>query len=249
METIIEVKDLERDYNDGKIEVLKGISFSAGEGEFITIMGRSGGGKSTFLKVLGLVDRPTDGKVYFRGVDSEDLWDSQLADIRRRQIGYVHQDARLMDCLTVAQNIKLPMILDKKDTKTMQARMEELAEHFDILHLAGKYPGELSGGEKQRAAICRALINNPDIILADEPTGNLDSQSGEIVIHALEEINGDMGKTIILVTHDPKLASYSSKTVLLKDGLILETLIRPQGEKSETQQIFYDMIMKKMEEL
>lgn len=249
METIIEVKDLERDYNDGGIEVLKGIDFCACEGEFITIMGRSGGGKSTFLKVLGLVDRPTSGKIYFRGEDSEDLWDSQLADIRRRQIGYVHQDARLMDCLTVEQNIKLPMILDKKDSKTMQAKMEELAGHFGILPLVKKLPAELSGGEKQRTAICRALINNPDIILADEPTGNLDSQSGEIVIHALEEINQEMGKTIILVTHDPKLASFSSKTVLLKDGVILETLIRPDGAKEETQQIFYNMIMEKMEVL
>lgn len=247
MDTVIEVKELVRDY--GTIEVLKGLDFSAHEGEFITIMGRSGGGKSTFLKVLGLVDRPTSGKVYFRGEDSEDLWDSQLADIRRREIGYVHQDSRLMDCLTVEQNIKLPMILDKKDSKTMQKRTQEIATRFGIAALTKKYPSELSGGEKQRTAICRALINNPDILLADEPTGNLDSQSGEVVIHALEEINHDMGKTVILVTHDPKLASYSQKTVLLKDGLILETIVRPEGNKNETQRAYYQMIMEKMEEL
>ena len=140
MDTVIEVKELVRDY--GTIEVLKGLDFSAHEGEFITIMGRSGGGKSTFLKVLGLVDRPTSGKVYFRGEDSEDLWDSQLADIRRREIGYVHQDSRLMDCLTVEQNIKLPMILDKKDSKTMQKRTQEIAARFGIAALTKKYPSE-----------------------------------------------------------------------------------------------------------
>lgn len=249
MDTIIEVKELEREYNDGTIEVLKGIDFCAMEGDFIAIMGRSGGGKSTFLKVLGLVDKPTSGKVFFRGEDSEELWDSQLADIRRREIGYVHQDSKLMDCLTVAQNIKLPMILDKKEPAVMQQAMEKQAAHFGIADLVQKYPSELSGGEKQRVALCRALINDPEIILADEPTGNLDSQSGEVVIHAMEEINREMGKTVILVTHDPKIASYCKKTVLLKDGIILDTLIRPDGEKDETQRTFFKMIMEKMEEL
>lgn len=249
MESIIEVKKLVREYNNGNIEVLKGIDFTAKEGEFIAIMGRSGGGKSTFLKVLGLVDKPTTGNVYFRGEDSEDLWTSQLADIRRREIGFVHQDARLMDCLTVEQNIMLPMILDKKDSKTMHRQVEAQVEHFNIAYLVKKYPAELSGGEKQRVAVCRALINNPDIVLADEPTGNLDSKSGEAVIEAFADINEQLGKTVIIVTHDPKIASYSKKAILLKDGLILDTLLRPDGTKAHTQKIFYDMIMDKMEAL
>lgn len=245
METIIEVKNLVREYGD--IKVLRGINFSADKGEFISIMGRSGSGKTTFLKVLGLVDKPTLGSVFFRGEDSEHLWESQLADIRRREIGFVHQDARLMNCLTVEQNIKLPLILDKKDTGTMQMQLESLAGHFEIATLMKKYPAELSGGEMQRVAVCRALIHNPELILADEPTGSLDNQAQKTIIEALLDINENLGKTIILVTHNPKIASYSKKTILLKDGLILDTLLHPDGEKSETQRIFYHMIMEKME--
>lgn len=249
MNTIIEVKNLTREYGTGNIQVLKGIDFCAFEEEFVAIMGRSGGGKSTLLRVLGLMDQPTEGEVFFRDENSKDLWDSQLADIRRREIGFVHQDARLLDCLTVEQNIKLPMILDKKDSKTMQESMEEQTRRFGIADLVDKYPTELSGGEKQRTALCRALINHPELILADEPTGNLDSQSGELVIQALETINRDMEKTVILVTHDPWIASYSKKAVLLKDGVILDTLLRPDGEGEEVQKAYYEMILGKLPEL
>lgn len=160
------------------IHVLKDIDFEVEKGEFVSIMGRSGCGKSTFLKLLGMIERPTSGTIYFDGMDTEDLWKDELADIRRRRIGFVFQDFYLLDSLCIKDNILLPMILDKAESKSMVEKAEGLAELFGIKDLLPKAPYELSGGEKQRAAICRALINDPEIILADEPTGNLDSKSG-----------------------------------------------------------------------
>lgn len=182
------------------IHVLKDIDFEVHKGEFVAIMGKSGCGKSTFLKLLGMIERPTAGTIYFDGMDTEELWKDELADIRRRRIGFVFQDFYLLDSLCVRDNILLPMILDKADSKVMSEKVVELAARFGIEKLLSKAPYELSGGEKQRAAICRALINDPELILADEPTGNLDSKSGQVVMDALKEINEDMHKTIIMVT-------------------------------------------------
>ena len=160
------------------IHVLKDIDFEVEKGEFVAIMGKSGCGKSTFLKLLGMIERPTAGAIYFDGMDTEELWKDELADIRRRRIGFVFQDFYLLDSLNVRDNILLPMILDKANSQVMKDKVAELAGRFGIDHLLLKAPYELSGGEKQRAAICRALINDPELILADEPTGNLDSRSG-----------------------------------------------------------------------
>ena len=226
------------------IHVLKDIDFEVEKGEFVSIMGRSGCGKSTFLKLLGMIERPTSGTIYFDGMDTEDLWKDELADIRRRRIGFVFQDFYLLDSLCIKDNILLPMILDKAESKSMVEKAEGLAELFGIKDLLPKAPYELSGGEKQRVAICRALINDPDMILADEPTGNLDSKSGKIVIDALTRINKENGKTIVMVTHDPQMASYCSRIILLKDGIILEEL-RNKGN----QEAFYEEIIKKMAEL
>src|SRR5699024_4549541 len=207
MGTVLEVQDIIRNYSkkgDGArpaeddIKVIRGISMKVEKGDFLGIMGKSGCGKSTLLRVLGLLDRPTEGKIYFEDFDTEELWKDELADIRRRKIGFIFQDYYLMDSLTVRENMILPMILDKADSAEMKKRAEKYAEQFEISHLLDKKPTELSGGEKQRAAICRALINDPELILADEPTGNLDSKSGKIVLDALKEINR-WGKTIIMV--------------------------------------------------
>lgn len=206
------------------IHVLKDIDFEVEKGEFVSIMGRSGCGKSTFLKLLGMIERPTSGTIYFDGMDTEYLWKDELADIRRRRIGFVFQDFYLLDSLCIKDNILLPMILDKAESKSMVEKAEGLAELFGIKDLLPKAPYELSGGEKQRAAICRALINDPEIILADEPTGNLDSKSGKIVMDALKRINKEFHKTILMVTHDPYFASLSQKVVLLKDGQISDTI-------------------------
>ena len=227
-----------------EIKVLKGLNFQVDRQEFVGIMGRSGCGKTTLLKILGMIDRQTDGKLYFKGSDTEELWKDELADIRRRDIGFVFQDFYLMDSLTVRENIMLPKILDKGTAKDCIQKAEESAEQFGIRHLLDKKPYELSGGEKQRVAICRALINDPELILADEPTGNLDSKSGDVVISTMTEINKELGKTIVMVTHDPKMASYCSRLILLKDGVILEDL-KKEGDQEE----FYQKILVKMKEL
>lgn len=250
-EIILEAKELIRNYTKSgaqkgkdEIKVLKGLDFEVRAQEFVGIMGRSGCGKTTLLKILGMIDRQTGGKLYFKGNDTEELWKDELADIRRREIGFVFQDFYLMDSLTVRENIMLPKILDKGKAQECIQKAQENARQFGIQHLLDKKPYELSGGEKQRVAICRALINDPELILADEPTGNLDSKSGDVVISTLTQINQDLGKTIVMVTHDPKMASYCSRLILLKDGVILDDL-----RKDTDQETFYQSILVKMKEL
>ena len=246
-----DLKNLVRSYNtatfrDSKnnVNVLKGISFQVAEGEFVGIMGKSGCGKTTLLKTLGMIDKPTDGTIKFMGEDTSELYGDKLADIRNSKIGFIFQDFYLMDSLSVEENIMLPMIISKQNINKMIAEAKKYAEQFQIEHLLKKNPYELSGGEKQRVAICRALINNPDLILADEPTGNLDSKSGKIVIDALNKISSEYKKTIVMVTHDPQMASYCSRLILLKDGVILEDL-----KNSGDQETFYQEILGKMKEL
>lgn len=245
---ILRTEDLKRSYNmisqtGEKIvqNVLKGITFEIEQGEFAAIMGRSGGGKTTLLKTLGMMDKPNGGKVFYKETDTKNIYGRKLARIRRRELAFVFQNFYLMDSLTVRENIMLPLILDEADTKESIEIAEQLAKRFAVSHLLGKKPYELSGGEKQRVALCRALSANPDLILADEPTGNLDSESSEVVIQAFSEINEELGKTILLVTHDPIIASYCKRIVFLKDGQIIEDLKR-QGEREE----FYQEILKKM---
>lgn len=248
---VLEVENLIRNYQKSTlkkskedIKVLKGLSFSVGEGDFVGIMGKSGCGKTTLLKVLGMIDKQTGGTIRFMGKDTSELFGDTLADIRRTQIGFIFQDFYLMDSLSVEENIMLPMILGKEDVKVMTEAALRYAKQFQIEHLLKKNPYELSGGEKQRVAICRALINNPDLVLADEPTGNLDSKSGAIVIDALEKINHEFGKTIVMVTHDPQMASHCKKVILLKDGVILDTL-----KRTDSREKFYQEIIGKMADL
>lgn len=183
MKSIIRAEHIFRSYkkaNADEIKVLKGLTFSVEEQEFVGIMGKSGCGKTTLLKVLGLIDAPTSGTLHFYDKETKTLWKDELADIRRREIGFVFQDYYLMDSISVQENIMLPLILDKAENETCYEKSEAFANQFEITHLLHKNPYELSGGEKQRVAICRALINNPDLILADEPTGNLDSNPGKM---------------------------------------------------------------------
>ena len=251
MRNILEVKNLVRSYNtatfrDSKnnVNVLKGISFQVAEGEFVGIMGKSGCGKTTLLKTLGMIDKPTDGTIKFMGEDTSELYGDKLADIRNSKIGFIFQDFYLMDSLSVEENIMLPMIISKQNINKMIAEAKKYAEQFQIEHLLKKNPYELSGGEKQRVAICRALINNPQIILADEPTGNLDSNSSEVVMRTLESINGEMGKTILLVTHDPMIASFCKRIIFLKDGQVIENL-----KRADNKEMFYQEILKRMKNL
>ena len=248
---ILKVDNLTKNYqkqlSSGKIDVIKvlrGLNFEVDEGDFLGIMGKSGCGKTTLLKVLGLIDSQSGGNLHFMEKDIDGLHPDEEADIRRKRIGFIFQDFYLMDCLTVEENIMLPMILNKEKSDVMHSRAAELARQFQIDHLLENDPYELSGGEKQRVAICRALVNNPDLILADEPTGNLDSKSGKIVIDALTQVNQDYGKTVVMVTHDPKMAGYCKNIILLKDGMILETLEKKGGGEE-----FYYTILDKMSEL
>lgn len=250
-ENILEIENLERNYyvstSEGEkitYSVLKGVTFQVKAGEFIGIMGTSGCGKTTLLKTLGMLDLPNKGSVRYKGVPTGRILGDKLAKIRRTELAFVFQDFYLMDSLTVKENIMMPLILNEDNPKRSEQTAVGMAKQFGIGALLNKKPYELSGGEKQRTAICRAMAADPELILADEPTGNLDSNSSMVVIKALSHINRKMGKTIVLVTHDPKVASYCSKIILLKDGEILNILIR-DGEKKE----FYQRILRQMAKL
>ncbi|AFA47791.1 ABC transporter ATP-binding protein [Acetobacterium woodii] len=202
------------------------IDFRIESGSFISIMGKSGCGKTTLLKLIGGLDTPTEGEILYKGQPLAELSHDQLAQYRREQIGFVFQDYNLMDSLTIKENIMLPMLLDNKKLKEIEKSVICFTQRFGIRKHLNKYPGELSGGEQQRVSICRALSNNPKLILADEPTGNLDSKSSKEVVTCLKELNQELRKTVILVTHDPYIASFADEVLLLKDGKIERRLVK-----------------------
>lgn len=251
MKEILRTKQLVKNYpikkqgsEAGEINVLKEIDLFINENEYVGIMGRSGCGKTTLLKILGMIERPTSGEVFFEETDTKTLWESELADIRRRKIGFVFQDFYLMDSLSVIENIMLPVILDKMSKEECFQKGIELADQLELQHLLDKYPYELSGGEKQRVAISRALIHSPEVIFADEPTGNLDSKSGEIVIKEFQRMNEEWKKTVVMITHDPKMASYCKRIIFLKDGFVLRELNRVGSQEQ-----FHHEILEYMQDL
>ena len=226
MESVLRAEKLIRNYKlpnaeEDTIKVLKGLDFVIEQNEFVGIMGKSGCGKTTLLKLLGLIERPTGGEMYFKEKKVKELWEDELADLRRRKIGFVFQDFYLMDSLTVEENIMLPMILDKAEEESCYESARGYAEHFRINALMRKYPYELSGGERQRVAICRALVNRPDLILADEPTGALDSRASGKLLRLLEEVNR-RGTTVLVVTHNREIVDAMKKRVVtMKKGVII----------------------------
>ena len=227
---IIKVEDLTRNYRmiyaenpeDREIKVLKGLNFAVKTEEFVGIMGKSGCGKTTLLKVLGLIDKPTDGTLYFNGVDSRKLWSDELADIRRRKMGFVFQDFYLLDSLSVEDNIMVPMVLDKAPVKDCLEKVAYYMEKFGLMHLTKKKPNELSGGERQRVAICRALINDPELILADEPTGNLDSRTSSDVLGLLKVTSQKFHQTLVMITHNNEIAQLADRIIRIEDGKIAQ---------------------------
>lgn len=235
---IIKVNNLKKSFGD--TEILKGINFTVNEGEKVAIMGSSGCGKTTLLKTIGLIQKPSEGEVYFKEDNKNMFTNDEISSIRLNEIGFVFQDFRLLDSLSVKENIILPMIINKDSEEIMMDRCNSYAKKMDISHLLDKKPCNISGGEKQRTAICRALINNPSIIFADEPTGNLDSKSGKNIIEILLNVNEELNKTLIMVTHDPYIASFCDRVIWLKDGIINEELINNSKEN------FYSEIMDKM---
>ena len=241
---LLRVEHLSKIYGAGEnqVKALDDVSLSVEKGEFVAIVGASGSGKSTLLHLLGGVDRPTSGKVYINGTDIFAMNDDELAIFRRRQVGIIYQFYNLIPILNVEENMAIPMELDGR--KVEKAQMDDMLLRLGLTERRTHLPNELSGGQQQRTSIGRALITRPSIVLADEPTGNLDSNSSKQVIHTLSYINQEFGKTIVMVTHDPQMASYCSRLILLKDGVILEDL-----KNSGNQDAFYQEILGKMKEL
>ncbi|MEM7826836.1 MAG: ABC transporter ATP-binding protein [Candidatus Aenigmatarchaeota archaeon] len=221
---IIELKDVWKIYQMGEVEVhaLRDVELKIKKKEFISIMGPSGSGKSTLLHMIGLLDRPTKGNVYLDGIDISKLNDSELARIRGKRIGFVFQFFNLYPTLTAKENVELPMVILERNKEERKRKALELLKIVGLEKRAEHLPSQLSGGERQRVAIARALANEPDIILADEPTGNLDTKAGLEIMEFLDRLHKDEKVTIIVVTHEPQIAKYTERTLHLKDGKIVE---------------------------
>ena len=220
---VVEVKDLVKTYQMGDIQVnaLRGLSMSVKEGEVIAIMGPSGSGKSTLMNTLGCLDRPTSGTYVLNGENVMDMGDDQLADVRNRQVGFIFQSYNLLSRTTAMANVMLPMRYRRNNGHGDPAEVaKELLIRVGLGDRMNHKPFEMSGGQQQRVAIARALVNNPAIILADEPTGNLDSQSGKEIMDLLLGLNKERGVTLIVVTHDPKIAALTQRTVRILDGKV-----------------------------
>ena len=221
MQTLIKVINLEKIYRDGEVSTiaLKNVSLKIHQGEFIAITGPSGSGKSTLLHILGLLDRPTNGEYYFDNKLVSRFSDEKLARLRNKKMGFVFQDFNLLSGINVFENVKLPLIYSGIKKNRQEEMVWLSLEGAGIKHRAKYYPAQLSGGEKQRVAIARAIVNRPSIIFADEPTGNLDSKSGQVVMETIQTLN-QQGHTIVLVTHETYTANYAERIIKLQDGKI-----------------------------
>ena len=239
---ILKVSNLEKIYK-GKIsfKALENINMEVSEGEFVAIMGPSGSGKSTFLNTISTIDKPTAGSVLIAGENPYEMNAKQLSTFRRKELGFVFQQFNLINTLTVGENIILPLTLDKADVKTMKTKLEEISKLLGLSDLLHKRTYEISGGQAQRVAIARAVINEPSILLADEPTGNLDSKAAKDVMKLFKKLNEAMHVTIIMVTHDPNIASYSDKTYIIKDGNIYQEIINRNDNKNYRREILNTM--------
>ncbi len=234
--SILEVKGLKKVYTtrfgSHKIEALKNINFSVEEGEFVAVMGESGSGKTTLLNILAALDKPSGGSVILDGMDLLKIKESQIATFRRDNLGFVFQEFNLLDTFSLEDNIYLPLVLAGKSYEEMKKRLKPIAAELGISDILKKYPYEISGGQKQRAAVARALITNPRLVLADEPTGALDSKSTDELLRLFCEIN-NRGQTIIMVTHSVKAASHANRILFIKDGEVFHQIYR--GDCTETQ--------------
>ena len=226
-EYIVETKDLRKSYISGgrPLEVLKGVNLKVEKGEFMAIMGPSGSGKSTLLNMIGALDRPTSGDVLINGTNISKLNDNQVADLRNREIGFIFQFFNLIPRMDAQSNVELPMAIAGKNRNERHTRAKELLKLVGLADRADHKPSQLSGGEQQRVAIARALANEPNILLADELTGNLDSRTGAEIMHLLRRLNEEEGKTFILITHDPTVGQQTDRLISFKDGVI-------EGEKN-----------------
>lgn len=234
--SLLEVKNVKKVYTTrfgkNQVEALKNVSFSVDDGEYVAIMGESGSGKTTLLNILAALDRATGGQVVLDGKDLSTVKESEVATFRRDNLGFVFQDFNLLDTFSLEDNIFLPLVLANKQYGEMVERLNPIAEELGISELLKKYPYEVSGGQKQRAAVARALITNPKIILADEPTGALDSKATDELLRMFGKINKN-GQTIVMVTHSVKAASNANRVLFIKDGEVYHQLFR--GEMTNDQ--------------
>jgi putative ABC transport system ATP-binding protein len=223
MGPLIQVQDLVKVYYLGEMEVqaLQEVTLSVEKGEFVAIMGASGSGKSTFMNILGFLDRPTHGQYLLEGVNGEHLSRDELAEIRNQKIGFVFQGFNLLARTSALENVELPLIYARTSTLQREERAQKALSQVGLEGREHHHPSQLSGGEQQRVAIARALVNQPSILLADEPTGNLDSKTSEEIMAIFQRLNRDLGITIIMITHEPDIASFAKRNILFKDGKVV----------------------------
>ena len=233
MKKLISLKNICRSYRNGEqeLQVLKNINLEISEGEFVAIMGPSGSGKSTLMNTIGMLDTPTSGEYYLEGQEVARLGEKQLAQVRNQQIGFVFQQFFLLSKMDAVQNVELPLIYAGVPAAQRRKLAEEYLSKVELTDRIHHLPSELSGGQKQRVAIARALVNDPSIILADEPTGALDTKTGSQIMELLVELNEE-GKTIIMVTHEPEIAAYAKRQIVIRDGVISSDSARLEGKEN-----------------
>lgn len=241
MEPILKLEHIQKYYgNGGNItKAIKDISFSVEPGEFLGIMGASGSGKTTLLNCISTIDTVSAGHIYLEGTDITEIKPKSLARFRRENLGFVFQDFNLLDTLTISENIALALSINKTPAKDVEPRILDIAGELNIRDILDKYPYQVSGGQKQRCACARAIVNNPKLLLADEPTGALDSHSSQMLLSTIQNIHEELGATILMVTHDPFTASYANRILFLQDGEILTELRKGR----DSRRAFFDKIL------
>lgn len=236
---VLEVRNVKKIYKPrfggNQVQALSDVSFAVEKGEYVAIMGESGSGKTTLLNILAALDKPTSGKVYLKGRDLSQVKDKEMAAFRRQNLGFVFQEFNLLDTFSLEDNIYLPLVLSGRKYEEMHKRMLPIAKQLGLMDLLKKYPYEVSGGQKQRAAVARALITKPQIILADEPTGALDSKSSDELLNLFTQINQN-GQTILMVTHSVKAASNAKRVLFIKDGQVFHQIYRGNQTNEEMYQ-------------
>ena len=243
--SVLEVKNLKKVYTSRfgghKVTALSNVNFTVDAGEYVAIMGESGSGKTTLLNLLATLDTPTEGTILLNGKDVSTLKEAQAADFRREHLGFVFQEFNLLDTFSLRDNIYLPLVLAGEDYREMEQKIRPIAQALCITELLDKYPYEVSGGQKQRAAVARALITDPKLILADEPTGALDSKAASALLSMFGEIN-DEGQTILMVTHSAQAASHASRVLFIKDGEVFHQIYKGSKSRQEMYQMIADTL-------
>lgn len=241
MNEILKLDHIQKFYgNQGNItKAINGISFSVSEGEFVGIMGASGSGKTTLLNCISTIDTVSAGHIYLDGTDVTEIKEKALARFRRENLGFVFQDFNLLDTLTVSENIALALTINNVPVEQIDGKVREMAGSLNITDILDKYPYQVSGGQKQRCACARAIINRPKLILADEPTGALDSHSSQMLLSTMQSINEQLGATILMVTHDAFSASYANRILFLRDGVIFTEILKGQ----DSRKAFFEKIL------